>query len=67
MFTPDEQVNVRWHRRGRWCPAGPRRRCRERVQRERRKDLTFGPEPGEFKVYVGRNANDVQEAKFFLQ
>lgn len=32
-----------------------------------RKDLTFGPEPGEFEVYVGRNANDVQEAKFFLQ
>jgi len=32
-----------------------------------RKDLTFGSEPGEFEVYVGRNSNDVQEAKFFLQ
>jgi beta-glucosidase len=31
-----------------------------------RKDMTFGIEPGEFKVYVGGNSRDVLEASFKL-
>jgi beta-glucosidase len=31
-----------------------------------RKDMTFGPEPGRFKVFVGTNSHDVKEADFEL-
>ncbi|MDX5418379.1 MAG: fibronectin type III-like domain-contianing protein, partial [Hymenobacteraceae bacterium] len=32
-----------------------------------RADLTYGAEPGDFKVFVGPNSRDVQEASFTLQ
>jgi beta-glucosidase len=31
-----------------------------------RLDMTFGTEPGDFKVYIGGNSRDVQEASFVL-
>ncbi|MTI33213.1 beta-glucosidase BglX [Cytophagales bacterium RKSG123] len=31
-----------------------------------RRDMTFGTEPGDFKVYVGTNSRDVKEADFML-
>jgi beta-glucosidase len=31
-----------------------------------RKDMTFGPEPGKFKVFIGTNSRDVKEADFEL-
>lgn len=31
-----------------------------------RKDMTFGPEPGRFKVFVGTNSRDLKEAEFEL-
>ena len=31
-----------------------------------RADLTYGAEPGDFKVFVGPNSRDVQEASFSL-
>jgi len=32
-----------------------------------RKDMTFGTEPGKFRVFVGTNSRDVSEAKFELK
>lgn len=32
-----------------------------------RRDMTFGPEPGLFKVYIGGNSRDVKEAEFTLK
>jgi beta-glucosidase len=31
-----------------------------------RKDMSFGPEPGKFKVFIGTNSRDVKEADFEL-
>jgi beta-glucosidase len=31
-----------------------------------RKDMTFGPEPGKFKAFIGSNSRDVKEADFEL-
>jgi beta-glucosidase len=32
-----------------------------------RKDMTFGTEPGDFELYIGKNSADVQTSKFFLK
>jgi len=33
-----------------------------------RKDMTFGPEPGKFKLFIGTSSNNVKEAGFeFLE
>ena len=32
-----------------------------------RKDMSFGPEPGRFKIFVGTNSRDVKEAEFELK